>query len=70
MRTTLAAVVLVLTISAAQAQTGKEIMSCWADAIRYCSHQLAIGPMTIKDCLKADSRVSKACRAVLKNHGA
>lgn len=55
---------------AARAQTGAEVKACWADAIHYCAHRLAIGTRSVKECLIADSRVSKACRNVLKAHGA
>jgi hypothetical protein len=66
----LAVVPLVLVVSAASAQQGRERDACTRDASRFCRPHLSEGDDAVLACLKEHrGRLAKACQKTLTDHG-
>ena len=61
---------LLLTMSAASAQSGRPDPGCARDVSRFCRPLMDQGDMVILGCLKQNrARLSKTCAKVLADHG-
>jgi hypothetical protein len=61
---------LLLTISAASAQSGRPDPGCARDVSRFCRAHMDEGDQVILACLKQNrARLSKTCAKVLTDHG-
>jgi len=61
---------ILLTISAASAQSGRPDPGCARDVSRFCRAQMDQGDQVVLACLKQHrERLSKVCAKVLTDHG-
>jgi hypothetical protein len=61
---------LLLTVSAASAQSGRPDPGCARDVARFCRPLMDSGDMVILGCLQQNrARLSKTCAKVLADHG-
>jgi hypothetical protein len=61
---------LLLTMSAASAQSGRPDPGCARDVSRFCRAHMDEGDQVILACLKQNrARLSKTCAKVLADHG-